>query len=176
MCHALTMALQSFSGAMILVSHDRHLLRNSVDEFLLVADGHVQAFDGDLDEYQQWLLKSKQNNSTSKTPISKSVKNIDTLKIDRKEQRRQAAEQRNQLQPMKKKVSKVEAAIASNELELSSIESKLLDNTIYEDVNKAKLQEIMQRQGELRSQNETLEEDWMQLHEELEALEQALQV
>lgn len=171
MRHALTMALQSFSGAMILVSHDRHLLRNSVDEFLLVADGQVQAFDGDLDEYQQWLLKSKQNNSTSKTE-----NNIDVPKVDRREQRRQSAEQRNQLQPMKKKVSVVEAAIKNNEVELNSIENQLLDNAIYEDANKAKLQKIIQRQGELRMKNATLEEEWMQLYEEIEALKQVLRV
>ena len=117
MCHALTMALQSFSGAMILVSHDRHLLRNSVDEFLLVADGQVQPFEGDLDEYQQWLLKSKQDNSASKTSG-----NADAPKVDRKEQRRQAAEQRKQLQPLKMKVSKIEAAIETNETELTGIE------------------------------------------------------
>jgi ATP-binding cassette, subfamily F, member 3 len=171
MCHALTMALQSFSGAMILVSHDRHLLRNSVDEFLLIAYGQVQPFDGDLDEYQQWLLRSKQENSAPKTSD-----NIDASKVDRKEQRRQAAEQRKQLQPMKKKVSDIEVAIEANEVELSSIESKLLDITIYEGSNNSKLQEIMQRQGELKQHNEKLEEEWMKLHEELEALEQALQV
>ena len=169
MCHALTMALQSFSGAMILVSHDRHLLRNSVDEFLLIAHGQVKSFDGDLDEYQQWLLKSKQNNSATKTTA-----NVDVPKVDKKEQRRLAAEQRKLLQPMKRKVSKVEAAIQSNELELSNIESELLDNSIYEDSNKAKLQQLILRQGELKQQNEKLEEEWMTLHEELEALEAVL--
>jgi ATP-binding cassette subfamily F protein 3 len=169
MCHALTMALQSFSGAMILVSHDRHLLRNSVDEFLLVADGQVKSFDGDLDEYQQWLLKSRQGNS-----VSKIAANVDVPRIDKKEQRRLAAEQRKQLQPMKKKVSKVEVTIAGNEVELNSIKKKLLDNSIYEEANKATLQLIMLRQGELKQQNEKLEEEWIMLHEELEALEAAL--
>jgi ATP-binding cassette subfamily F protein 3 len=169
MCHALTMALQSFSGAMILVSHDRHLLRNSVDEFLLVADGQVKSFDGDLDEYQQWLLKSRQGNS-----VSKIAANVDVPRIDKKEQRRLAAEQRKQLQPMKKKVSKVEVTIAGNEVELNSIKKKLLDNSIYEEANKATLQLIMLRQGELKRQNEKLEEEWIMLHEELEALEAAL--
>ena len=169
MCHALTMALQSFSGAMILVSHDRHLLRNSVDEFLLVADGQVKSFDGDLDEYQQWLLKSRQGNS-----VLKIAANVDVPRIDKKEQRRLAAEQRKQLQPMKKKVSKIEAAIAGNEVELNSIKKTLLDNSIYEEANKATLQLIMLRQGELKQQNEKLEEEWMMLHEELEALEAAL--
>ena len=173
MCHALTMALQSFSGAMILVSHDRHLLRNSVDEFLLVADGQVQPFDGDLDEYQQWLLKSKQDNAISKKVSSDSAEGP---KVDRKEQRRLAAEQRKQLQPLKKKVSKIEASIEANETELSSIEEKLSDTAIYEAANKDELQQIMQRQGELKQQNETFEEEWMELHEELETLEAAIQV
>jgi len=169
MCHALTMALQSFSGAMILVSHDRHLLRNSVDEFLLVADGQVQPFDGDLDEYQQWLLKSKQDQS-----VSKKIDNDDAPKVDRKEQRRQAAEQRKQLQPLKKKVSKIEAGIESNEKELAGIEERLSDPSLYEAANKDELQQLVQRQGELKQKNETLEEEWMVLHEELEALEEAL--
>jgi len=173
MCHALTMALQSFSGAMILVSHDRHLLRNSVDEFLLVADGQVQPFDGDLDEYQQWLLKSKQDNAVSKKVSSDSAEGS---KVDRKEQRRLAAEQRKQLQPLKKKVSKIETSIEANEAELTSIEGKLSDTAIYEAVNKDNLQQIMQRQGELKQQNETFEEEWMELHEELEALEAEIQV
>lgn len=169
MCHALTMSLQSFSGAMILVSHDRHLLRNSVDEFLLVAEGQVQNFDGDLDEYQQWVLKSKRDNATSK------IEQIaEAPKIDRKEQRRQAAELRKQLQPITSKVSKIEKSIAKNEEELTVIEKQLLDTTMYDDENKKRLQEILLKQGTLQQQNNTLEEEWIQLHEELELLEKNL--
>lgn len=169
MCHALTMALQSFSGAMILVSHDRHLLRNSVDEFLLVTEGKVQNFDGDLDEYQQWVLKSKRDNANGKIG-----KYTDTPKLDRKEQRRLAAELRQQLKPITSKISKIESAIAKNEKELSTIETMLLDTDIYTDKNKKKLQEMLQRQGTLQQQNKKHEEDWMLLHEELEALEKSL--
>lgn len=175
MCHALTMALQSFTGAMILVSHDRHLLRNSVDNFLLIAKGQVQPFDGDLDEYQQWLLQSKQGNGEAKTQSSITERQVDTSRVDRKDQRRQAAEQRKQLQPMKKKISTIETALGSNETELRNIENKLLDNTLYTDSNKAKLQELMLRQSELKQQNENFEEEWLHLHEALEALAQALQ-
>lgn len=171
MCHALTMALQSFSGAMILVSHDRHLLRNSVDEFLLVDDGQVQPFNGDLAEYQHWMLKSKQEvsavNSAAKSEISK---------VDRKEQRRQAAEQRKQLQPLKKKISKIEANIETNETELAALEQKLLDTSLYESGKQDELQVILQRQGELKQQNEVFEEEWMHLHEELEVLEETQQI
>lgn len=171
MCHALTMALQSFSGAMILVSHDRHLLRNSVDEFLLVAGGQVQPFNGDLDEYQQWMLKSKQEANAANTTDKNEVP-----KVDRKEQRRQAAEQRKQLQPLKKKVSKIEASLETNETELAALEEKLLDTSLYESGKQDELQKILQRQGELKQQNEAFEEEWMQLHEELEVLEETLQI
>jgi len=170
MCHALTMALQSFSGAMILVSHDRHLLRNSVDEFLLVADGQAQPFNGDLDEYQQWLLKSKQAPS-----LEASSEVVDAPKVDRKEQRRQAAEQRKQLQPLKKQVAKIEAGMEVNETALAEIEEKLLDTSLYESGKKDELQEILQRQGELKQQHEELEEQWMLLNEQLETLEEELQ-
>jgi ATP-binding cassette subfamily F protein 3 len=171
MCHALTMALQSFTGAMILVSHDRHLLRNSVDEFLLVAEGQVQNFDGDLDEYQQWLLKSKRDNTASR-----SEQITEAPKVDRKEQRRQAAELRKQLQPITNKVSKVEKNIAKNEEELAAIEKQLLDTEMYVDENKKKLQEILLIQGTLQQKNKILEEEWMQLHEELELLEKNLDI
>lgn len=170
MCHALTMALQSFSGAMILVSHDRHLLRNSVDEFLLVADGQVQLFNGDLDEYQQWMLKSKQE-STDPKATGKG----EAPKLDRKEQRRQAAEQRKQLQPLKKQVAKTETEMEAIAAKLDAIEAQLLDTGLYEAARKDELQEILQNQGELKQQNEMLEEQWMLLNEELEALELLLQ-
>jgi ATP-binding cassette subfamily F protein 3 len=168
MCHALTMALQSFSGAMILVSHDRHLLRNSVDEFLLVADGKVQPFDGDLDEYQQWLLKNKQGNA-----VHKELSSADGSKVDRKEQRRQAAEQRKQFQPLKKQIAKIEVVMENNAAELASIGEKLLDTSLYDVANKDELQKIMRRQGELKQHNEALEEEWMELHDVLETLQEA---
>lgn len=169
MCHALTMALQSFSGAMILVSHDRHLLRNSVDEFLLVAEGQVNNFDGDLDEYQQWILKSNRENTNTKAEQN----NIP--KIDRKEQRRQAAELRQQLNPVTSKISKVEKTIAKNEQELKNIETSLLDTKIYEDENKKELQKMLQRQGLLQQENKMHEEKWLTLNEELEILQDSIQ-
>lgn len=169
MCHALTMALQSFSGAMILVSHDRHLLRNSVDEFLLVADEQVRNFDGDLDEYQQWILKSKRENTNTKS------EQANTPKIDRKELRRQAAELRQQLKPVTNKITTIEKSIAKNEKVLTEIENNLLDTTIYEDENKNKLQDLLKKQGLLQQENKKLEEQWLTLNEELETLQQSLQ-
>ncbi|MFK7794759.1 MAG: ABC-F family ATP-binding cassette domain-containing protein [Gammaproteobacteria bacterium] len=169
MCHALTMALQSFSGAMILVSHDRHLLRNSVDEFLLVAEGKVKNFDGDLDEYQRWILKSSRDNANDKMENSS-----DSPKVDRKEQRRQAAELRQKLKPITSKISKIESVIAKNEAALSTIETILLDTDMYTDKNKKKLQEILQEQGALHQQNKQYEEEWILLQEDLESLEKSL--
>lgn len=96
--------------------------------------------------------------------------------MDYKEPHRQAAGQRKQLQPLKKKVSKIEADIESNETELSGIEEMLLDTLLNESGNKDELQQILQRLGELKQQNEELEEEWIRLHEELEVLAQALQV
>ncbi|MFK8027791.1 MAG: ABC-F family ATP-binding cassette domain-containing protein [Gammaproteobacteria bacterium] len=169
MCHALTMALQGFSGAMILVSHDRHLLRNSVDEFLLVAEGTVQQFDGDLDEYQQWVLKSKKENSKEKNN-----QDTKTPKIDRKEQRRQAAELRKIMQPLTNKVTKIEKEMKSNDEHLNMLEKQLLDTTIYNEENKKQLQEILQKQGALQQKNKILEEEWMEVHEALETYEKNL--
>lgn len=169
MCHALTMALQTFPGAMLLVSHDRHLLRNSVDEFLLVADGKVTPFEGDLDEYQQWILNNKQEQSDIKS------EKTSTPKIDRKEQRRLAAELRQQLKPVTNKITTIEKAIAKNEKKLSAMETTLLDTSIYEDAHKKKLQQLLQEQGALQQENKAYEEEWLNLQEELEVMQQKLQ-
>lgn len=168
MCHALTMALQGFSGAMILVSHDRHLLRNSVDEFLLVAEGKVENFDGDLDEYQKWVLKSNRDNANDKKQkITKAPK------LDKKEQRRLAAELRQQRKPITNQITKIEKTVAQNEQELEIIKTKLSDDSIYDDENKDKLKEVLQKQATLQQNNKTLEEEWVSLNEKLESLESA---
>ncbi len=163
MRQALTAALQSFSGAMILVSHDRHLMRNSVDQFLLVADGKIRDFDGDLDDYQHWLTRSGAQGG-SVNPATQGLE----LKQDRKEQRRIAAQKRKQLAPLRQKLKKLEKLMAGDEQELTRIESKLHGTDLYAPSNKDELQQLLQRQGKLRQQMELMEEEWLAVSEELE--------
>ncbi len=163
MCHALTVALQAFTGAVILVSHDRHLLRNTVDQLLLVHDGVAENFEGDLQDYTRWLLsgdsKIAQNNSSAKTS-----------NIDKKLQRQQAAEARKKLQPINKSIARIEKNIDKNSDELSSLEQSLAESSLYEEDNKNQLQQLLQQQGKLKQQGDELEEQWLALHDELEAI------
>lgn len=176
--HALTLALQAFEGVLILVSHDRHLLRNTVDEFLLVANGGVSEFKGDLDDYQNWLLEERRQAQKAEAEAFAKPDNPEKKTLsaaERKEQKRLAAERRNQLRPLKKKLEKLESAIETQTAELEAIEAQLADSSLYEEVNKEQLKTLLQQQTELKQQAADSEEQWMEALEELETLEQALE-
>lgn len=164
MRHSLTVALQAFEGAIVLVSHDRHLIRNTVDQLLLVHDGDIEAFDGDLHDYQRWLLQREMNTeqvvSQEKVPL-----------LDKKAQRQLAAQRRQQLNPMKNKIKKAERLMEKLQDELDGLEQQLLDNTLYEEANKSKLRTLLQQQGAFKQEMQSTEEQWLELQEELESLE-----
>jgi len=170
MRHALTMALQEFEGAVIVVSHDRHLLRNTVNEFLLVADGSVSEFDGDLEDYYKWMQQQKA--STAATEKEATIANESDAKVDKKAQRQQSAAQRAQLKPLTNKLKSLENQMEKFQNRLGEIENLLGDSSIYEDKNKAKLQELLAEQGKLQTQLEETEENWLMVSEELEAASQ----
>jgi len=170
MRHALTMALQEFEGAVIVVSHDRHLLRNTVNEFLLVADGCVSEFDGDLEDYYKWMQQQKTN--ASSTEKEATTDNEADNKVDKKAQRQQSAAQRAQLKPLINKLKNLESQLEKLQKRSSEIETLLGDSSIYEDKNKAKLQELLAEQGKLQAQLEETEENWLMVSEELEAASQ----
>ena len=171
--HALTVALQSFEGALILVSHDRNLLRNTVDEFWLVADGAVAPFSGDLNDYQNWLLEQRRNERAARQPEAER-ENRSLNAAERKEQKRLAAEKRSQLRPLKKAVDKLEAALEKAQEELATVEAALAETSIYEEQNKDQLKKALAAQAEFSKQINEIEADWMEQLEALEALEEAL--
>jgi ATP-binding cassette subfamily F protein 3 len=163
MCHALTTALQNFEGAVIVVSHDRHLLRNTVDEFLLVDSGQAQPFDGSLEDYRHWLL-----NRDKSVPVS-----FDTSAplVDKKQLRQNAAARRVQLAPLTSKIKKLEQSMQKLSGQLSVIEEQLTDTELYSENNKDKLKKILGQQAQLCQENDDIEEQWLALQEELELLE-----
>ena len=175
--HALTVALQSFEGALILVSHDRHLLRNTVDEFLLIAHGDVQPFQGDLDDYQKWLLEQKRIEQKAEADAfaDQAPEKRSLSAAERKEQKRQAAERRKQLRPLKVKVEKLEAQMESLHSQQEELESKLADVSLYEEQNKKQLKELLELQTQLNQQASTTEEEWLEQHEALELLQAELE-
>jgi ATP-binding cassette subfamily F protein 3 len=171
MRQALTLALQSFEGAIVIVSHDRHLLVNTVDEFWLVNDGLVNPFNGDLEDYRQFIKQSEASEQEDK-PQSKN--NTDNSAEAKKERKRQQAEIRKQLSPLKKKVSKLEEQVETLQLRLGELEDQLADTALYESDQKDALQVVLTEQAEVKSHLEQQEEDWMMALEELEEMEQKL--
>lgn len=166
MCHALTMALQEFTGALILVSHDRHLMSNTVDQFLLIKDGKLEYFDGSLADYEKLLLES--DKTFIKDTASENITSADKS-YDKKESRQQSAALRMQLKPLKNKIKKLEQLLDGKSLLLSEIEIKLSTSNIYEAEQKDELKILLQEQASLSVEVAAFEEQWMLLSEELEA-------
>ncbi|UVM61267.1 ATP-binding cassette domain-containing protein [Pseudomonas sp. B21-010] len=166
---ALTMALQEFSGAVLVVSHDRHLLKSTTDNFFLVADGKVEEFDGDLEDYARWLVEYRQRNA----PVSSTPVNPD--KTDKKAQRQAAAALRQQLAPHKREADKLEAELGKLHEKLQKIETSLGDSGLYEAARKDELRDLLAEQAKLKVREAELEEAWMQALELLENLQAELE-
>ena len=173
MRHALTLALQDYQGAIIVVSHDRHLLRSVTDELWLVADRRVQHYDGDLDEYATWLQKYRLQQSKNKTqntapPAADNNRNGD--RVDKKRQRQQQAEKRRKLQPLTKKSKQLEYKLEEKLAEKQSIDNQLADTGLYESSEKDRLKQLLDLQTTLNQQIEQLESEWLSVTEQLEEL------
>jgi ATP-binding cassette subfamily F protein 3 len=160
MREALADALADFDGALVLVSHDRHLLGMVCDSFWRVADHKAEAFDGDLDDYARWLRArgAAPRKTEAETRPAESA-------ADR---RRAAAAQRENEKASRQRVKSIEARMASLDDELVRLEQKLADPDTYNGPT-AELMKLGQRQAELRKEKETLEAEWLQLYELLEA-------
>ncbi|MDR6914412.1 ATP-binding cassette subfamily F protein 3 [Pseudomonas sp. 3296] len=166
---ALTMALQEFSGAVLVVSHDRHLLKSTTDNFYLVADGKVEEFDGDLEDYARWLVDYRQRNA----PVNNTPVNPD--KTDKKAQRQAAAALRQQLAPHKREADKLEAELGKLHEKLAKIDASLGDSDIYEPARKNDLRDLLAEQARLKVREAELEESWMEALELLESMQAELE-
>lgn len=173
MRQALTEALMDFEGALVVVSHDRHLLRSTTDEFYLVHGGMVEQFDGDLEDYQQWLaeqnkLELQQARDIQEKDRPASVSTVTAQ--DRKDQKRREAEFRQATQPIRKKITTLEKQMEKYSASLAELEAKLSDAAIYEQDKKAELTECLKKQTEQKSALEEVEMTWMELQEQLEQM------
>ncbi|MGQ7960446.1 ATP-binding cassette domain-containing protein [Pseudomonas sp. SP16.1] len=166
---ALTLALQEFAGAVLVVSHDRHLLKSTTDEFLLVADGRIQPFEGDLDDYARWLIdyRARLQPQSATTPAAD--------KTDKRAQRQAAAVLRQQLAPHKKQADKLEQELNKLHQALATVEAQLGDSGLYEAARKDELRERLAEQARLKAREAELEEAWLLALETLEALQQQLE-
>ena len=179
--HALTMALQAYQGAIVVISHDRHLLRQVVDNYWLVADGKVKEFEGDLQDYQAQVQALAQAQAQAKMKERQEIMRLDPsagshsepealTPAERKEQKRQQAEKRKQLSPLKKAIAKHEKDIDVWQAKLDQLEEELAQPSLYEMENKAKLKDLLVQQARASEQHEQCEELWLEKNDELESM------
>jgi ATP-binding cassette subfamily F protein 3 len=170
MREALAQALQDYEGALVVVSHDRHLLRTVADDLLLVADLHARPFDGDLDDYAQWLAARRIGavNNDDKREGEHSA-------VARKERRRQDAQLRARLQPLRKEIDKLEAGLARLQAQKAALVAALSEPAIYADAAKEKLKRLLLEQGRVDKAIGETETAWLAACEALEAAESEVQ-
>lgn len=164
MRHALTLALQDYVGGVILVSHDRALLRASCDRFVLVAEGKAEVFDGDLDDYKDWLAVQKVQEAAANV-IEKPAKKNEYAQNKADRQARILARR-----PILKSLAQIDENLLKYQTEKQGLDTSALDATLYEPSRKAELQQHLKRQAELSALIESAELEWLALHEALEAL------
>ncbi len=166
---ALIQAINSFVGAVVIVSHDPHVIELTADRFWLVADGSVVPFDGDMDAYRSLLLAGVKK--TRKSATAKIEEIIPAAPppapVDKREQRKKAAEQREALAPLRKQVQRMEKNIAKFQTEKAEIEAKMADPDLY-DGDSAKLVDLQKDLGWVAGQIAETEEVWLGLQRELE--------
>ncbi len=167
MRQALTMALQEFEGAMVLVSHDRHLLRASTDTLLLVADGGCAPFDGDLDDYRDWLQARRRQ---AEEPAADAATGL-----SRREQRRVEAQARDrrsaQRRPLQRELADVERDLEALGAQRQRLETLLADPNLYAADSRERLTASLQEQAQVTARLQQAEERWLELQAQLEALE-----
>ena len=171
MRQALATALQDFEGAMVIVSHDRHLLRTCCDRLLLVADGRIAPFDEDLDHYPDWLARhARQAPADPSAAAPEKERPVE----DRKARRRREAEQRRRLQPLKKAVARVEENIEALQAERQAIEAELADNSLYQADARERLEALLTRKAGVDRRIEDAELEWLRATDALEHARETL--
>jgi ATP-binding cassette subfamily F protein 3 len=181
---ALTMALAQFEGTLMLVSHDRHLLRATTDQFIIVSDGRLQPFDGDLDDYRDWLFKTKlatRANAAGAALPAVAVKSAGVIApaailpathSDKREQKRTEAEDRQKLaarkKPIESKIKKLEEQIAKRNAQKAAVDAQLADPEIYDGARKKELKALIADQSYYAKEIAQLEAEWLEQQEALD--------
>ena len=180
MREALARALTQFEGSILLVSHDRHLLRSTTDEFMIVADGSISEFDGDLDDYQQWLTDKKateRQESTLAKQQDRLATTDESTHIDRRARRRQEAEERQRLgilkKPLIKELKQIESKLEKASERLEELQKAMSDENFYSDENRDNRIAQLSEHGQLEAQKNQLEERWLELTEDIENIDKS---
>ncbi len=170
MRHALSVALMEYSGALLVISHDRHLLRSVCDDLYIVHNGRLHEFRQPLDEYSNWLKDQDAVAESKSTAVGQS-----TAPSSKKQSRQDEAKRRQLLKPYTDTVRKIDRQLNQHRADLAGVEKRLTDETLYTDANrKAEMTELLVRQAGLKSSLETLEWEWLEASEQLEDAEKEL--
>ena len=165
MRQALSVALIEYTGALVVISHDRHLLRSVCDELLIVHDGIVDRFNRSLDDYPTWLREQEEKSEQS---LAKS-QDAPAKSANKKQQRQEQARRRRRLKPLYDKVQDVEKDLAALRIKLTELDARLVDESIYIDASrKDELSQLVQDQAEAKLAIESLERNWLEASEKLE--------
>ncbi len=177
MRQALAVALQDYAGAVVLVSHDRHLLRTVADEFVVVHHGRATPFDGDLEDYARWLDESAAaapaaNGATPEgakaAPGTSSSQQQPETAESRKQRKREEAERRNRLTPLKARIAKYDEELSRLAARSATLQQELAAPDIYSAGSKERLKELLAQQAEVTRETERVETAWLEASEELE--------
>ena len=170
MRHALTLALQSFQGALIVVSHDRSLLEATTDSFLLIEQGRLKTFDGDLEDYRRYRL-AQENAAAAPAASSQSQNRKDAKRVEA-----QIRQEKARLgKPLQQKIDQAEKEIAALSEIQTACEAFLAQEDAYSDANKTKLQQTLAQLAETKVKLEKQEENWLAWQEELEQINHAVE-
>jgi len=185
MRQALTMALQNFEGAIVVVSHDRHLLRNTVDDFWLVNEGRVTEYEGDLEDYERWLADRRKDETEAPRRESSEAQAAGGNALaadsgagenaeDRKARKRAEAAIRQKLSPYRKQQGALEKEMDQLQSTLVTLEQSLSEPELYADQGKQKLKELLGQQAAAKSRLAEVEAEWLEISETVESLEAEL--
>src|SRR6056297_2845398 len=162
MRHAMEVALVDFAGALVLVSHDRHMLRNTVEELLLVHDGQVEEYRDDLRAYESWIMSRY---SSEQRPATTNGSD------NRKQKRQDSAASREQRRPLQKKLERTEREMTKIAGQLIAVREQLADTEIYTDERREALEELLLKEGRLQVQADALDDTWLTQQQALEELD-----
>lgn len=161
---SLAAALQGFEGSLVIISHDRHVLRSCCDEFLLIDDGICQAWDGDLDDFADWLVS---HSNAARDCSSEAA----TGTLSRRDARREAARHRAVLQPLTRRIQAIEAELAKLQSDLVAVQTQLADPELYIQPDKTRVADLTRVDSSLRDAICLLENEWVECHGNLDALQ-----
>ena len=167
MRHALAVALQGYTGAIVLVSHDRHLMRHAVESLWLVDDGAVTEYPDDLSAYEQWVLSGDRAAAVNSNKTAN--KTSEAAEGKGKQHRQSAAEQRARLRPLQKALEKTERTLEGLQQKLGELQAQLGNSDLYEPGHQDQLAKLVETEGSLKSQLSEIEETWMQQQEAIES-------